>query len=112
MAGCILDLYRSAVDVGIEWAPEFHDIPKPGCVILAGDDPFLSPELAAASDEACRRDAHRARRRQPLLDAPGPGAQRGRDRGVLGDAESQAQSGGPDSSDTSARYGGLQLAAA
>jgi pimeloyl-ACP methyl ester carboxylesterase len=46
MAGCILDLYRSAVDVGIEWAPEFHDIPKPGCVILADDDPFLVPELA------------------------------------------------------------------
>jgi pimeloyl-ACP methyl ester carboxylesterase len=46
MAGCILDLYRSAVDVGIEWAPEFHDIPKPGCVLLADDDPFLVPELA------------------------------------------------------------------
>jgi pimeloyl-ACP methyl ester carboxylesterase len=46
MGGCILDLYRSAVDVGVEWAPEFHDIPKPGCIILAGDDPFLSPELA------------------------------------------------------------------
>jgi pimeloyl-ACP methyl ester carboxylesterase len=46
MAGCILDLYRSAVDVGVEWAPEFHDIPKPGCIILASDDPFLSPDLA------------------------------------------------------------------
>jgi pimeloyl-ACP methyl ester carboxylesterase len=46
MAGCILDLYRSAVDVGIEWAPAFHDIPEPGCVILADDDPFLVPELA------------------------------------------------------------------
>jgi len=46
MAGCILDLYRSAVDVGIEWAPGFHDIPKPGCVILASDDPLLSPDLA------------------------------------------------------------------
>jgi pimeloyl-ACP methyl ester carboxylesterase len=46
MAGCILDLYRSAVDVGIEWAPAFHDIPKPGCILLAGDDPLLSPDLA------------------------------------------------------------------
>jgi pimeloyl-ACP methyl ester carboxylesterase len=46
MGGCILDLYRSAVDVGIEWAPAFRDIPKPGCVLVAGDDPFLSPELA------------------------------------------------------------------
>ena len=46
MAGCILDLYRSAKDVGIEWAPEFHDIAKPGCILLAGDDPLLSHDLA------------------------------------------------------------------
>jgi pimeloyl-ACP methyl ester carboxylesterase len=53
MGGCILDLYRSAVDVGVEWAPAFHNIPKPGCVILAVEDPFLSPDLA-------RRAARRA----------------------------------------------------
>ncbi len=46
MAGCILDLYRSAVDVGIQWAPAFHDIPKPGCILLADGDPLLSPDLA------------------------------------------------------------------
>jgi len=46
MAGCILDLYRSAVDVGIEWAPAFHDIPRPGCILLATADPLLSPDLA------------------------------------------------------------------
>jgi len=46
MAGCILDLYRSAVDVGLEWAPQLQDIPKPGCVLLARDDPLLSPDLA------------------------------------------------------------------
>src|SRR5207249_2565333 len=46
MAACILDLYRSAVDVGIEWAPAFHDVPKPGCILLAGEDPLLDPELA------------------------------------------------------------------
>jgi len=46
MAGCILDLYRSAVDVGIEWAPAFQDISKPGCILLAADDPLLDPELA------------------------------------------------------------------
>ena len=53
MAGCILDLYRSAVDVGIEWAPEFHNVPKPGCVLLASADALLSPDLA-------RRAAKRA----------------------------------------------------
>lgn len=53
MAGCILDLYRSAVDVGLEWAPEFQNVPKPGCVLLASADPLLSPELA-------RRAAKRA----------------------------------------------------
>ena len=53
MAGCILDLYRSAVDVGLEWAPQFQDVPKPGCVLLASEDPFLSADLA-------RRAARRA----------------------------------------------------
>src|SRR2546421_391922 len=32
MAASILALYRSAVDVGKEWGPDFHDIPKPGLV--------------------------------------------------------------------------------
>jgi pimeloyl-ACP methyl ester carboxylesterase len=42
MAQCILDLYRSAMHVGSEWGPDFRDIPKPGLVIVPGDDPFLS----------------------------------------------------------------------
>ncbi|MBI2708623.1 MAG: alpha/beta hydrolase [Actinobacteria bacterium] len=41
MADCILALYRSAVDVGKEWAPDFEDIPKPGLVLVPTDDPFL-----------------------------------------------------------------------
>jgi pimeloyl-ACP methyl ester carboxylesterase len=46
MADCILALYRSAVDVGKEWAPEFHDIAAPGRVLLASDDPFVNGDLA------------------------------------------------------------------
>ena len=30
MADCILALYRSAIDVGKEWAPDFHDIAAAG----------------------------------------------------------------------------------
>jgi pimeloyl-ACP methyl ester carboxylesterase len=46
MAACILDLYRSAVNVGKEWGPDFHDIPKPGCVLLASEDPFLPVDVS------------------------------------------------------------------
>jgi len=46
MAECILALYRSAVDVGKQWYPDFADIPKPGLVIIPSDDPFLASELA------------------------------------------------------------------
>ncbi len=49
MAECILALYRSAVDVGTEWGPDFADIPKPGLVIVPGDDPFLPADGAAIS---------------------------------------------------------------
>ena len=48
MADCILALYRSAVDVGKEWGPDFHDVPKPGAVIIPSDDPFLSADGARA----------------------------------------------------------------
>jgi pimeloyl-ACP methyl ester carboxylesterase len=44
MARCILDLFRSAVDVGREWGPDFHDIPAPGLALLPTEDPFLSAE--------------------------------------------------------------------
>jgi pimeloyl-ACP methyl ester carboxylesterase len=46
MADSILALYRSAVDVGQEWAPEFRNIPAPGLVLVPSEDPFLSDEVA------------------------------------------------------------------
>jgi len=49
MAGCILDLYRSAVDVGREWSADFVDIPKPGLVLIPSEDPFLEDESAKTS---------------------------------------------------------------
>ena len=42
MTDCILALYRSAVDVGREWAGDFEDVPVPGLALLPRDDPFLS----------------------------------------------------------------------
>jgi pimeloyl-ACP methyl ester carboxylesterase len=42
MARCILTLYRSAIEVGKEWAPDFHDIEPPGLVLLPSEDPFQS----------------------------------------------------------------------
>ena len=44
MAACILNLYRSAVDVGREWGPDFVDIPSPGLALLPTEDAFLSAE--------------------------------------------------------------------
>jgi hypothetical protein len=44
MAECILSLYRSAVDVGQEWGPDFRDIGVPGIALLPSDDPFLSAD--------------------------------------------------------------------
>jgi pimeloyl-ACP methyl ester carboxylesterase len=39
MSAAILDLYRSATDIGTEW--EAHDkVPSPGLVLLGADDPF------------------------------------------------------------------------
>ncbi|MHB8466159.1 MAG: alpha/beta fold hydrolase [Acidimicrobiales bacterium] len=49
MADCILALYRSAVDVGREWGPEFRDVPAPGLVLIPSDDPFLSADGARVS---------------------------------------------------------------
>jgi len=46
MAESILSLYRSAVEVGKEWGPDFRDIPKPGLVIIPSEDPFLSADGA------------------------------------------------------------------
>ena len=49
MVDCILALYRSAVDVGHEWSPEFRDIAPPGCVLIASDDAFLDESSARAA---------------------------------------------------------------
>ena len=47
MADCIMDLYRSAVDVGKQWGPDFAAIPAPGLVIIPGEDPFQNAASAA-----------------------------------------------------------------
>jgi pimeloyl-ACP methyl ester carboxylesterase len=49
MADCILALYRSALDVGRDWSPDFHDIGPPGLVVLPAADPLVSADLARAS---------------------------------------------------------------
>ncbi len=46
MAGAILDLYRSAVDVGREWAPAFGKIPARGLVLVPSEDPYLAASCA------------------------------------------------------------------
>jgi pimeloyl-ACP methyl ester carboxylesterase len=51
MAGCILPLYRSAMTVGQQWAPDFHDIPKPGLVLAAEEDAFLALDRARTGAE-------------------------------------------------------------
>jgi pimeloyl-ACP methyl ester carboxylesterase len=46
MAECILALYRSAVDVGEQWAPAISQITAPGLVVVPGNDPFQVPGTA------------------------------------------------------------------
>ena len=53
MASCILDLYRSAVNVGVEWAPAIREIRTPGMVIVPSDDPFLAADGAERTARAC-----------------------------------------------------------
>jgi pimeloyl-ACP methyl ester carboxylesterase len=57
MADCILDLYRSAVDVGKQWGPDFAAIPAPGLVMIPGEDPFLSAASAARAAERAGAEA-------------------------------------------------------
>ncbi len=64
MADSILTLYRSAVHVSRDWGPYFAEIPAPGLVIVASDDPFASAELAT-------RSAGRAGARVLRLDGQG-----------------------------------------
>jgi pimeloyl-ACP methyl ester carboxylesterase len=58
MTDCILDLYRSALDVGRQWGPDFAAIPAPGLVIIPSEDPFLN--AASATKAAARADAETA----------------------------------------------------
>ena len=48
MTDCVLPLYRSAVDVGKEWGPDFVDVPIPGLVLVPSEDPFLDADSARA----------------------------------------------------------------
>jgi len=52
MVDCILALYRSATRVGIEWSPDFRDIPKPGTVLICSEDAFLDASSARSAAEA------------------------------------------------------------
>jgi pimeloyl-ACP methyl ester carboxylesterase len=49
MADCILALYRSALTVGKDWAPDFHDIAPPGRILVPSEDAFLSADLSRNS---------------------------------------------------------------
>lgn len=49
MVDCILALYRSAIQVGIEWSPDFHDVAPPGMVVVPSDDGFLYESSARAA---------------------------------------------------------------
>ena len=84
MADCILDLYRSAVDVGRQWGPDFAAIPAPGLVIIPGEDPFLSGGPGDQGRRPGRRQDGRPGRVRPLVDAPGPCPGGGRAARVLG----------------------------
>ena len=85
MAGCILDLYRSATRVQDDWGPDFVDIPKPGMVVVPGDDPFLDAEGSHAGRAAGRGADGAPGRGRPLVDGAGPRGGRGDARVVLGD---------------------------
>ena len=58
MAGCILDLYRSAVDVGTQWGPDFAAIPAPGLAIIPSEEPFMS--VTSSTRAAARAGARTA----------------------------------------------------
>lgn len=45
MKACILPLYRSAVDVGVEWEPDLLRVKTPGLVLWGGADPYVPVEF-------------------------------------------------------------------
>jgi hypothetical protein len=63
MADCILDLYRSAVDVGKQWGPDFAAVQA-----RTGGHSRRGPFLSAAS---AARAAERAGAGTVALDGPG-----------------------------------------
>jgi len=52
MKACILDLYRSAVDVFATWGEEFVDVEPRGLVVWGADDPFVGADVG---ERAARR---------------------------------------------------------
>ena len=50
-AGAILALYRSAVNVGEEWATEFREVAPPGLVLAPTDDLYISAERSRQGSE-------------------------------------------------------------
>lgn len=47
MKGCILDLYRSAVHVGREWAPDLPGANRDGLVVWGEHDPYAAVDVGA-----------------------------------------------------------------
>jgi pimeloyl-ACP methyl ester carboxylesterase len=64
MQQCILALYRSATNVGVEWQPDVERIARPGLVLWSADDPFVDARFA-------RRLADRTGARLVLFEGAG-----------------------------------------
>jgi pimeloyl-ACP methyl ester carboxylesterase len=43
---CILGLYRSAVNVGVEWQADVEKITRPALILWSKDDPYVEPRFA------------------------------------------------------------------
>jgi pimeloyl-ACP methyl ester carboxylesterase len=54
MKGCIINLYRSAMNVFAEWEPDLARIQAPGLVLWGEDDPFAEPRYADLMGEQTR----------------------------------------------------------
>lgn len=63
MGEVILALYRSAVNVGREWAPAVAQIKTPGLVVLSELDPFVKPDLW---EESARKSGAKVARLEGL----------------------------------------------
>jgi len=59
MADCILALYRSATNVGTEWASGLRNVTKPGLVVIPENDPFLVADTALRTATNCRAKVER-----------------------------------------------------